>query len=223
MTFNWWRTAGLLGLLSALVATAFILAAASRRFYDVDHPVNLIFYFHVAVAWVGFLGLALAAVASAGYLLTRAMRFSWVAEAAVAVSFGFLTLTLATGMVWGRFIWNSWWEWSDVRLVTALVVWFVYAAYLLVRAQVRDRRGHAAAAVYSLLAFVTVPITYASTRLWQSPFHGTSMGTSSIDVHGMALAMVLVGSGLVYTYLVALRWQTHHLRERLSNQGEVMA
>jgi heme exporter protein C len=219
MRITWWRTAGILGLIAMLIATGYVATQASQRFYGVEHPVNLIFYYHVAVAWVGFLGLAVAALASGVYLVTRAVAWSWIAEAAIAVSFGFITLTLATGMVWGRFIWNSWWEWSDVRLVTALVVWFVYAGYLVFRHQAQGGSGHAKAAVFSLLAFISVPISYASTRLWQSPFHGTSLGTERIDVHGLAFALALLGTGLVYPYLVTLRWQTHRLAEALGAEG----
>jgi heme exporter protein C len=212
-----WR---LVGFAAMLMATFFIATAASREFYGVDHPVNLIFYYHVAVAWVGFAGLLVAAIASGAYLVLRAVRFSWLAEAAVAVSFAFITLTLATGMVWGRFIWNSWWEWSDIRLVTALVVWFIFAAYLVFRGQAHDAGGHAKAAVFSILAFVSVPVTVASTRLWQSPFHGTSLGTDSVTIHGAAFALALIGTGLVYPYLVALRWHTHRLDEALDGAAD---
>jgi heme exporter protein C len=215
MRLTWWRSIGLLGLAAMLVATVFVATAASRIFYGVDHPVNLIFYYHVAVAWVGFAGLAVAAVASAAYLMRRSLGWSWIAEASIAVSFAFITLTLATGMVWARFIWNAWWEWSDIRLVTALVVWFIYAAYLVFRHQVQDAGGHAKAAVFALLAFVSVPISYASTRLWQSPFHGTSLGTDSVEIHGAAFALALIGTGLLYPYLVGLRWHTHRLADEL--------
>ena len=210
-----WRTLGAAGLAAMLIATYFIATAASRSFYGIDHPVNLIFYYHVAVAWIGFAGLLLAAAASGAYLATRKVAFSWGAEATIVVSFAFLTLTLLTGMVWARFIWNSWWEWSDLRLVTALVVWFIYAAYLVFRQQAQGAGGHAKSAVFSMLAFVTVPVTVASTRLWQSPFHGTSIGTDSVSIHGPAFALALIGSGLIYPYLVALRWRSHQLQELL--------
>jgi heme exporter protein C len=214
---NWiaWRSLGAAGLLAVLASTFFVATAASRSFYGIDHPVNLIFYYHVAVAWVGFAGLLLAALASGAFLATRAPGYSWLAEACIAVSFAFITLTLATGSVWARFIWNSWWEWSDLRLVTALVVWFIYAAYLVFRHQAQDGAIHAKAAVFSLVAFVSVPITVASTRLWQSPFHGTSLGTDSVSIHGLAFALSLIGTGLVYPYLVATRWRTHRLADEL--------
>jgi heme exporter protein C len=210
-----WQIIGLLGLALLLLATALIATQASRAFYGVDHPVNLIFYYHVGVAWVGFAGLLIAAIASGLYLSKGELRWSWLAEATIGVSFAFLTLTLATGMIWGRFIWNSWWEWSDIRLVTALIVWFIYAGYLLYYQQAQSSGGYKKAAVFSMLAFLSVPITVASTRLWQSPFHGTTLGRESVMIHYPAFALVLVGMTLVYVYLVALRWHIRDLDGKL--------
>jgi heme exporter protein C len=199
------------GLVALLLATGLIAAQASRQFYGVDHPINLLFYFHVSVAWVGFAGLLLATVASAGYLRNAEPRRAWIAQAGVRVSFVFITLTLATGMVWGRFIWNSWWEWSDIRLVTALVVWFIYAGYLLYHQQAPHAAGYRRGAVYCILAFVSVPITVASTRLWQSPFHGATMSTGNVEIYVPAFLLSLVGMSAVYYYLVSLRWRLHAL------------
>jgi heme exporter protein C len=202
-----WRVVGLAGLAAVLVAAGLVAAQASREFYGLDHPVNLIFYPHVGVAWVGFAGLLVATVASVAFLRRPVLRRSWIAQAAVRVSFAFITLTLATGMIWGRFVWNSWWEWSDIRLVTALVVWFIYAGYLMYHQQVEHVAGLRRGAVYCILAFVSVPITIASTRLWQSPFHGVTVTTDSVAIHGPAFALGLVGISAVYFYLVSLRWR----------------
>jgi heme exporter protein C len=211
----YWRITGAAGLGLLLLATGLMATQASRSFYGVDHPVNLIFYYHVSVAWVGFAGLLVSAVASTIFLYKQDLRWQWLAQAATRVSFAFITLTLATGMIWGRFIWNSWWEWSDIRLVTALVVWFIYAANLLYQQQTRDSAGYKKGAVFTILAFFSVPVTVASTRLWQSPFHGTTMGTDSVTIHYPAFALALLGMTLLYLYLVTLRWQLHRGNGRL--------
>lgn len=210
----WWRAVGLAGAVTLASASAIIATRTSQDFYGLDHPVNLLFYFHVSVAWVGFAGLAIAALLSAAYLRRPDPQRTWVAQAAVRVSFALLTLTLASGMVWGRFVWNSWWEWSDIRLVTALVVWFIYAGYLLYHQQARHAADLRRGAAFCLLAFVSVPVTVASTRLWQSPFHGTTMTSESAPVHLPALLLALAGMTAVYVYLVALRWHVHAVDDR---------
>jgi heme exporter protein C len=209
------RITGMTGLALLLLATALIAGQASRSFYGVNHPVNLIFYYHVSVAWVGFAGLLVSAVASSLFLYKQDLSWQWLAQAATRVSFAFITLTLATGMIWGRFIWNSWWEWSDIRLVTALIVWFIYAANLLYQQQAQSDADYKKGAVFTMLAFFSAPITVASTRLWQSPFHGTTMGTESVPIHYPAFALALLGMTLIYVYLVTLRWQLHRGDGRL--------
>ena len=217
-----WRATGLVGLVTLLVASGLIATQASRQFYGVDHPVNLLFYFHVSVAWVGFAGLAVAAIASVAYLRRPVPQRSWVAQAAVRVSFAFLTLTLATGMVWGRFIWNSWWEWSDIRLVTALLVWFIYAGYLIYHREARSTAELRRGAAFCILAFVSVPLTVASTRLWQSPFHGTTMTGDSVTIHLPAFLLALAGMSAVYIYLVSLRRQVHAAEHRMPTSDRAL-
>jgi heme exporter protein C len=218
----WWRMSGIVGLVTLAAATALIVTQASRDFYGVEHPVNLIFYFHVSVAWVGFAGLVVATAASVAFLHRPRPARSWLAQAAVRVSFVFLTLTLATGMMWGRFIWNSWWEWSDIRLVTALVVWLIYAGYLLYHQHAQDPAAQRRGAAFCILAFVSVPLTVASTRLWQSPFHGTTMATDSVTIHAPAFGLALLGSSALYLYLVALRTRLHAAEDRLADITEVV-
>lgn len=212
-----WRVVGMVGL-AVLVGTGILIfAQAPRMFYGLNHPVNLLFYFHVSVAWVGFAGLLVSAIAGGLFLLKEDRRYVQVAAAVTRVSFVFISLTLLTGMVWGKFIWNSWWEWSDVRLVTALMVWFIYAGYLMHRSQAREARDDRRSAVYSLLAFISVPITFAATRLWQSPFHGTTMGTGKAEIMLPALVLTVIGMTLFYTYLVALRCRVDQLFEALAD------
>jgi heme exporter protein C len=209
------RASGMLGIGTLALATLLVALQASREFYGVDHPVNLLFYYHVSFAWVGFAGLLISAVCSAMFLRSRRQTWSWLAQSATQVSFVGISLTLLTGMVWGRFIWNSWWEWSDIRLVTALVVWFIYAGYLVYHRQARDSVEYRNGAVFNILAFISVPITVASTRLWQSPFHSTTIGTGNVSIHYPAFLLALVGMSLVYAYLVHRRWQ----RMRLTGIG----
>jgi hypothetical protein len=71
----YWRITGAAGLGLLLLATGLMATQASRSFYGVDHPVNLIFYYHVSVAWVGFAGLLVSALASTIFLYKQDLRW----------------------------------------------------------------------------------------------------------------------------------------------------
>jgi heme exporter protein C len=84
----------------------------------------------------------------------------------VAVVFLFIGLT--TGMIWGRIIWGIWWTW-DARLTSALVCWLLYAGYLMLRRAIEEPTQRATvAAVFSIFAFVDVPIVIFSIKWWRT-------------------------------------------------------
>src|SRR5687768_16794044 len=84
-----------------------------------------IFYVHVPMAWLAYLAFGVLFVGSAGYLWKRTAVFDRLGRAAAELGFLFTTLVLLTGMLWGRPIWNTWWQW-EARLTTTLILWFIY-------------------------------------------------------------------------------------------------
>jgi heme exporter protein C len=85
--------------------------------------------------------------------------------AAVEISLVFFLVTIIMGSIWARPAWGTWWTW-DPRLTTATIVELVYAAYLLLRQGIDDPDRRARfGAVYTILGFVSVPLTFISIRL----------------------------------------------------------
>ncbi|MCA1946246.1 MAG: cytochrome c biogenesis protein [Desulfovibrio sp.] len=131
-------------------------------------PVQKIFYIHLPLAWWALLSFGVTFVASVLYLLKKNIRFDLLAGAAAEIGVLFSGLALVTGSIWGRVSWNVWWTW-DPRLTTTLVMWFIYAAYLLVRGLEMPRERKATvAAVLGVVAFLDVPLVFWSARLWRS-------------------------------------------------------
>lgn len=159
-----------------------------------------IIFFHVPAAIAAFVGALVALGASIGWLTTRRMRFDSLAVAVTEVSLAFLAANLITGSIWGRIIWGIWWTW-DARLTSALVCWLLYAGYLMLRRAIEEPTQRATiAAVYSIFAFVDVPIVVFSIKWWrtqhpQPVFWGG--GSFPADWYVTALlnllAMVLLG------------------------------
>lgn len=166
-----------------------------------------IIFFHVPAAIVALLGAVVALAASIGWLTTRRMRFDSVAVAVTEVSLAFLAANLITGSIWGRIIWGIWWTW-DARLTSALVCWLLYAGYLMLRRAIEDPTQRATvAAVYSIFAFVDVPIVVFSIKWWrtqhpQPVFWGG--GSFPADWYMTALLMLLAMT-LLGVVLTAIR------------------
>ena len=148
-----------------LFAAAVIMVFFYAPTEAVMGQVQRVFYFHVATAWVGMLGFMAAGVAGIGYLRSGDRKWDIASLAAVEISLIFFLITIIMGSVWARPSWGTWWTW-DPRLTTAAIVELVYAAYLLLRQGIEDPDRRARfGAVYTLLGFISVPITFISIRM----------------------------------------------------------
>jgi heme exporter protein C len=129
--------------------------------------VQRIFYFHVNSAWSAFLGFAVAAGASALFLWRGQPEHDRLAYAAAEVGMLFCTMVLVTGPIWARPIWGTWWTW-DPRLTMTVILWTIYAVYLVLRAMGRDDPQIARyAAVLAVVGVLDIPLIMVSVRLWR--------------------------------------------------------
>jgi heme exporter protein C len=154
--------------------------------------VQRVFYYHVASAWVGMLGFLVAAVAGIGYLRTGKRSWDNISLASVEISVVFLVIAIITGSIWARPIWNTWWTW-DPRLTTTTIMVLIYAAYLMLRSGIDDPDRRARfGAVYAIIGFISVPLTFLSIRIFRT-IHPVVIGsgdpgaTGSFDMTGRML------------------------------------
>jgi heme exporter protein C len=127
-----------------------------------------IIFFHVPVAVAAMTAAAVALVASVLFLVTRNFKFDALAVAVTEVGLAFLAANLVTGSIWGRQIWGIWWTW-DARLTSALLCWILYAGYLMLRRAIEEPTQRATfAAVFSIFAFLDVPVVIFSIKWWRT-------------------------------------------------------
>jgi heme exporter protein C len=170
--------------------------------------VQRIFYFHVGIAWIAGLAMFVTFVASILYLARGEQRkYDIVAAASVEIGVVFGFMVLLSGMLWARPVWNTWWTW-DPRLTTTAITEFIYIAYLMLRAAVDDPQRRARfSAVYSIIGFVSVPITYFSSR-WFNTIHpdlGQTPGFGLTPDMRPPMFVAIIAFTLVYLVLVLIR------------------
>jgi len=141
--------------------------------------VQKIFYFHVAAGWSGMLGFLFAAVAGFVHLCTDERRWDVLGLASVEIGMLFALINVVTGSIWARPIWNAWWTW-DPRLTTVTIMLLIYAAYFMLRSGIEDPHRRARfASVYTIIGFLSVPLTFYSARLFRT-IHPIVIGASPL-------------------------------------------
>lgn len=129
-----------------------------------------IFEFHVPSNILGMTGFIVGMVFSLIYLYNKNLRFDSIAASITEVSLVFLAIGLVTGSIWARIIWGVWWAW-DARLTSALVLWLIFAGYLMLRRAVEEPTQRARlSAVVSVFGGVDVYIVYKSIE-WYRTLH----------------------------------------------------
>jgi heme exporter protein C len=127
-----------------------------------------IIFFHVPVAITAMLCSCVALIGSILFLITKNFKFDALAVSVTEVGLAFLAANLVTGSIWGRIIWGVWWAW-DARLTSALICWLLYAGYLMLRRAIEEPTQRATfAAVFSIFAFLDVPIVFFSIKWWRT-------------------------------------------------------
>jgi heme exporter protein C len=223
-------TAILMALTGVLMLASIVLV-----FGVAPDPVNLttgtesyaqrIFYFHVPNWWVGFLAFVVAAAAGVLYLITRQERWDVIGLSSIEIGIVFTTMGLVTGSIWAKPTWNTWWTW-DPRLTTAAIGWLMYLGYLMLRGAMDNPERRARfAAVYSIVAFLSVPLNFMAIRWWRT-IHPVVIGSGSADAQGgftlgptirMVFFFCLFTFTVFYFALLLLRTRTEWLGRRVEH------
>lgn len=218
----------MLRILDVVTLVALLGATAMVFFYApierVMGAVQKVFYFHVASGWVGMLSFLFAAIAGILYLIKKTKIWDLVGVAAVEIGIIFIFITIVTGSIWARPIWNTWWTW-DPRLTTATIMELVYIAYIMLRQGIDDpERRSRFGAVYAIVGFISVPLTFFSIRIFRTihPVVIAGSDPSAVGTFDMIPSMFqtmmvsIVGFSILFIDLV---WHRIRLGE-LANQVE---
>ena len=217
---------------AAIGAVALMLVAAAAIFLyaPTDYlqgPVQRIFYLHVSSAIAAYGCFAVVLVGGIIYLRTENMTADRFARAGAVAGLVFTTVTLVMGMLWAKPIWNTFWTW-DARLTSTLVLWIIYAGYLLVR-RLADPGRQAArlAAVVGIFGFIDVPVVHFSVTWWRTQHPGPIIVNDALPPQMLATFFLTLACTLALAaVMIAVRYRIETLldaRQNISEPGKVIA
>jgi heme exporter protein C len=116
-----------------------------------------IMFFHVPTAWLSALAFVMSMIYGIKYLRKKNLEDDIKSAAAAGLGFMFCFLATATGAIWAKFSWGTFWNW-DPRQTSIFVLLLIYGAYFALRSAIEVEEKRATlAAVYAIIAAVTMP------------------------------------------------------------------
>ncbi len=175
-----------------------------------------ILYVHAPSASMSLMIYVVMASAAAVGIIWRIKLAHAVAAACAPIGASFTALTLATGSIWGKPMWGTWWEW-DPRLTSELIQLFLYLGYMALRSSFDDtQRADRASAILAIVGVVNVPIVRYSVVWWNSLHQAPSV--SKLDAPSIAgpmlwpLLLMMLAFALYFAALMCDRVRAEILR-----------
>jgi heme exporter protein C len=183
-----------------------------------------IIYVHVPAAWMSMFVYVIMAVCSAIFLIWKMKLADVVAEVSAPIGASFTAIALATGSLWGKPMWGTYWVW-DARLTSELILLFLYLGYMALRAAIENRNTAArAAGILALVGVVNIPIIHFSVEWWNTlhqPASISKLDTPSIH-KSMLIPLLMMAVGFKLFYLVNMMSRARSsILERESNASWV--
>ena len=175
--------------------------------------VQKIFYFHVPSWFVMFSAAGVCGIAGAFVIFAGRKDADRVAQAAAELAVVFGLMGLLTGPLWGRKAWGVWWQW-DARLTSALVMWLVFVAYLLLR-KYGGAGSEKLSAVLALFGMANVPFVYWSVNVWRTVHPKTSVVMTLQPSMGRPFLLCSLAFMALFVLLLTARVRLEQMRASL--------
>jgi len=207
--------------LALLLGYALVWSPGDREMHD---SVRLM-YAHVPSAIMAYTGCAITTLASAMWLRRRSEGWWVLGGAAAELATVFTALALATGSIWGRPTWGTYWQWDPRITSTTLLLIMLIGVQALRR--IDNESGDAASrgvrgAVVGLLLFPNVIIVHFSVDWWRSLHQTATITRLDPTIEGTMLFTLMLGivvMGLLFSWLLVHRFRVGWLEERAGAVG----
>lgn len=179
-----------------------------------------IIFFHVPTAWLAVVGFAMSLIFGVRYLRSRKIDDDIKSSASAGIGFLFCILATVTGAIWAKFSWGTYWNW-DPRQTSIFVLLLIYGAYFALRSAVEgEERRATLAAVYSIIAGVTMPFFMFIMPRILSSLHPEPILNTQGKLHMNTIMFAvflasLIGFTGVYGWMWRLQVRTEQLHHRI--------
>ena len=213
MTDKRLETAAVAAVALMLVAAGFIVVYAPTD--ALQGPVQRIFYLHVSSAIAAYGCFAVVLIGGIVYLWKENATADRLARAGAVVGLVFTTVTLVMGLIWAKPIWGTFWTW-DARLTSTLVLWIIYAGYLMIRRLAEPGRQAARfAAVVGIFGFIDVPVVHFSVTWWRTQHPGPVVINDALPAQMLVAFFVTMACTLfLAAVMIAIRYRIEVLTDR---------
>jgi heme exporter protein C len=195
-----------------------VSVVASYMAYVAVQPVRKDLYFsytHVPAALICFLAFFISLIASIMYLGKRRNGYDRTAEVSAILGLVYGAVALITGSIWANATWGTYWNW-DPKQTTMLILWIAYMGYLSLKLSIGGVEKRAlVGAVYNILAFSTIPLTFLSVTLWQSLHPRASEISMALPIK-LTLSLNLIAASLFFVYLLIAAFTVWSLEDRVN-------
>ncbi len=168
-----------------------------------------IMFVHVPAAWMAMFIYVVMAVSAAVGIIWRIRLADMVASASAPIGASFTFLALATGSLWGKPMWGTYWIW-DARLTSMLILLFLYLGYMALQSAIDDQRSaDKASGLLAIVGIVNIPIIHYSVVWWNTLHQGSSV--TMVDAPSIHIDMLIplllmaVAFKLFYATMVLVR------------------
>jgi heme exporter protein C len=195
-----------------------LLALAAIFFYAptdwLQGPVQRIFYLHVSSAIAAYGAFAVVLLGGLVFLRNESYAADRWARAGALVGVIFTTVTLVMGSLWAKKVWGQFWVW-DARLTSTLVLWIIYAGYLLVRRLAEPGRQAARiGALVGIFGFVDVPVVHFSVTWWVTQHPGPVIVNDALPPEMLATFLfTMLCTVVLAAVMVVIRYRIETLRD----------
>lgn len=212
----------------SLMWASFVYAKPAINLAGDEQAAQRIFYIHMGCNFGALAAFLMSLIGSIIYLITRDLDWDRVTQASIEVGTVIGLGTIISGSIWSKPTWNTYWTW-DPRLTAVTITVLIYVAYILFRNGI-DNRGTRAlfGSIYALFAFLTVPLTYYSSR-WFRSIHPVVYGGENADAQGDfsvggtmgdTIMIAAIAFSLLYASMMITRWRQLRAIDRVEELRE---